>query len=120
VSISYIRQCVNLTSVDDRYEQVEGTARTGTDMALPTSWTTEDVESWLMVHAAAVSAGVVVDTDTDLFAQGFDRYVEGQLRFVFVLSHSIRSVSLRRSLKTASSPPLAHLQITTYRRQHCG
>ncbi|KAG1821117.1 acetyl-CoA synthetase-like protein [Suillus subaureus] len=54
------------------YEKVEGSARAGIDVPLPTSWTAEDVEGWLKVHAAAVNADKAVDPDTDLFAQGFD------------------------------------------------
>lgn len=73
----YIRQYAKLTSVGNSYEQAEGSAGTGTDVILPTSWTTENVESWLIVHATAVNAGVAVHPDTDLFAQGFDRCVEG-------------------------------------------
>ncbi|KAG2133342.1 putative aminoadipate reductase [Suillus clintonianus] len=53
------------------YDKVEG-GRTGIDVPLPTNWTTEDVESWLMVHSASVNAGKAVDPDTDFFAQGFD------------------------------------------------
>ena len=81
----YIRQYPNLTSVGNSYEQAEGSAGTRTDVLLPTSWTTKNVENWLIVHAMAVNAGVVVDPDTDLFVQGFDRCVEGYLRFVVVL-----------------------------------
>jgi len=57
----------------DRYEQVEGSTRAGIDVPLPTNWTAEDVESWLMVHAAAVNADRAVDPEADLFALGFDR-----------------------------------------------
>ncbi|OJA13311.1 hypothetical protein AZE42_09976 [Rhizopogon vesiculosus] len=55
------------------YEKVEGSAKSGIDVPLPRSWTAEDVESWLMIHAAAANAGKAVDCHTDLFAQGFDR-----------------------------------------------
>ncbi|KAG1835183.1 putative aminoadipate reductase [Suillus variegatus] len=54
------------------YEKVEGSARAGIDVPLPTSWTAEDVEGWLKVHAAAVNADKEVDPDADLFTQGFD------------------------------------------------
>ncbi|KAG2361463.1 putative aminoadipate reductase [Suillus spraguei] len=54
------------------YETVEGSARAGIDVPLPASWTTEDVEEWLRVHATAVNADKAVDPDADLFAQGFD------------------------------------------------
>ncbi|KAG2145295.1 putative aminoadipate reductase [Suillus bovinus] len=54
------------------YEKVEGSVRAGTDVPLPTSWTAEDVEGWLKVHAAAVNADKAVDPEADLFAQGFD------------------------------------------------
>ncbi|KAG1835273.1 putative aminoadipate reductase [Suillus variegatus] len=54
------------------YETVEGSARAGIDVPLPTSWTAEDVKAWLKVHATAVNAEKAVDPDVDLFAQGFD------------------------------------------------
>ncbi|KAG2361461.1 putative aminoadipate reductase, partial [Suillus spraguei] len=54
------------------YETVEGSTRAGLDVPLPTSWTTEDVEEWFRVHAAAVNADKAVNPDADLFAQGFD------------------------------------------------
>ncbi|KAG1870690.1 putative aminoadipate reductase [Suillus subalutaceus] len=54
------------------YEKVEGSTRAGIDVPLPTSWTAEDIEKWLKIHAAAVNADKAVDPDTDLFAQGFD------------------------------------------------
>ncbi|KAG2119415.1 putative aminoadipate reductase [Suillus clintonianus] len=54
------------------YEKVEGSTRAGIDVPLPTNWTADNVESWLMVHAAAVNAANTVDPDTDFFAQGFD------------------------------------------------
>ena len=106
----YIRRHPNLTLVGNSYEHAEGSAGTGTDVLLPTSWTTENVESWLIVHAMAVNAGVVVDPDTDLFVQGFDRYVEVHLRFVVVLRSqhavSISATFLRNrivaSLKSSS------------------
>ena len=57
----------------DRYEKVEVSTGLGIDVSLPTNWTVEAVESWLMVHAGAVNAGKAVDPDADFFAQGFDR-----------------------------------------------
>ncbi|KAG2093538.1 putative aminoadipate reductase [Suillus discolor] len=54
------------------YEKVESSARAGIDVPLPTSWTAEEVEGWLKVHAAAVNADKEVDPDADLFTQGFD------------------------------------------------
>jgi thioester reductase-like protein/acyl-CoA synthetase (AMP-forming)/AMP-acid ligase II len=58
--------------IDTLYQTVEGSAKAGNDVPLPTSWTAEDVEEWLKVHAAAVNADKAVDPDADLFAQGFD------------------------------------------------
>ncbi|OJA12694.1 hypothetical protein AZE42_10100 [Rhizopogon vesiculosus] len=60
--------------MDDRYETVENSTDAGTDVPLPLNWTVEYVKSWLMVHAAAANAGKAVDPETDLFAQGFDRW----------------------------------------------
>ncbi|KAG2050383.1 putative aminoadipate reductase [Suillus hirtellus] len=54
------------------YEKVAGSTRAGIDVPLPTSWTAEDVERWLMVYAAVVNADKEVDPDRDLFTQGFD------------------------------------------------
>ncbi|KAG1853273.1 putative aminoadipate reductase [Suillus tomentosus] len=54
------------------YEKVEGSTRIAIDIPLPTSWTAEDVEGWLKVHAATVNADKEVDPDADLFTQGFD------------------------------------------------
>jgi len=75
----------------NRYEKVEGSTRAGIDVPLPTSWTPEDVEGWLSVHAAAVNDNKAVDPDTDLFSQGFDRWVENQSRLVICL---LRTFSL--------------------------
>ncbi|KAG0691850.1 putative aminoadipate reductase [Suillus ampliporus] len=47
------------------YEKVEGSTRAGIDVPLPTNWIADDVENWLMVHAAAVNADKAVDPDTD-------------------------------------------------------
>ena len=57
----------------DRYDRMESSGISGTDVSLPTNWTAEDVESWLMIHVAAVNGNTTVDPDADLFAQGFDR-----------------------------------------------
>ncbi|OJA09801.1 hypothetical protein AZE42_09532, partial [Rhizopogon vesiculosus] len=54
------------------YEKVEGSTMVGVGVPLPTNWTVEETESWLMVHVVAVNAGKAVHPDTDLFAQGFD------------------------------------------------
>jgi hypothetical protein len=83
--ITYIRQCVGLTFVGNRYEKVDGSTRAGLGVSLPTNWTVEVVESWLMVHAVAVNAGKAVHPDTDLFAQDFDMWVECESRFALCL-----------------------------------
>jgi hypothetical protein len=69
---TYLPFC-QLELMGDSYEKVEGSTRIGIDIPLPTSWTAEDVEGWLKVHAAAVNADKEVDPDADLFTQGFDR-----------------------------------------------
>ena len=74
--------------MDDRYEKVEGSARAGIDVPLPTNWTVKEVENWLMVHAVAVNAGKAVHPGTDLFAQGFDRWVQGKSRLALHLLHT--------------------------------
>ncbi|OAX31791.1 putative aminoadipate reductase [Rhizopogon vinicolor AM-OR11-026] len=58
--------------INTLYETVESSTDTGIHVPLPSNWTVEDVESWLMVHAAAANGGKAVDPETDLFAQGFD------------------------------------------------
>jgi hypothetical protein len=63
----------------DRYEKVESSTRAGIDVPLPMNWTVESVEHWLMVHAAAANADKTVDPETDLFAQGFDRWASADL-----------------------------------------
>jgi len=61
-----------------RYDRMESNGISGSDVSLPTNWTAEDVESWLMIHVAAVNDNTTVDPDADLFAQGFDRWVDGK------------------------------------------
>lgn len=51
-----------MTFIGDRYEKVEGSTRAGINVPLLTNWTTDDVESWLMIHVAAVNTANVADT----------------------------------------------------------
>ncbi|KAG2060872.1 putative aminoadipate reductase [Suillus hirtellus] len=82
------------------YETVEGSARAGIDVPLPTSWTAEDVEAWLKVHATAVNAERAVDPGVDLFAQGFD-----SLSATFLKNRIIGSLSSSsdRDVKVSAS-----------------
>ncbi|KAG2117013.1 putative aminoadipate reductase [Suillus discolor] len=82
------------------YEKVEGSTRAGIDVPLPTSWTAEDVEEWLKVHAAAVNADKEVDPDADLFTQGFD-----SISATFLKNRIIRSLSSssNRDLQASAS-----------------
>ncbi|KAG2039416.1 hypothetical protein BDR03DRAFT_1009041 [Suillus americanus] len=52
----------SMTFIGDRYEKVEGSTRAGINVPLLTNWTTDDVESWLMIHVAAVNTANVADT----------------------------------------------------------
>jgi len=81
-----------LTFMGDRYEAVESSTDAGIHVPLPSSWTVEDVKSWLMVHAAAANAGKAVDPETDLFAQGFDRWVEGESSLIAPLTPHTQSL----------------------------
>ncbi|OJA12944.1 hypothetical protein AZE42_10233 [Rhizopogon vesiculosus] len=82
------------------YETAEGSAKAGIDVPLPRSWTAEDVESWLLIHAAAANAGKAVDCHTDLFAQGFD-----SLSATFLKNRIIGSLSSSsdRNVQASSS-----------------
>ncbi|KAG1799974.1 putative aminoadipate reductase, partial [Suillus variegatus] len=73
------------------YEKVEGSTRAGIDVPLPTNWTAEDVERWLMVHTAAVNADKEVDPDADFFTQGFDSLSATFLKNLIIGSFSSSS-----------------------------
>ncbi|KAI6017887.1 putative aminoadipate reductase [Pisolithus marmoratus] len=60
------------SEINALYESVEASATAGMDVSLPSEWTTENVEDWLMVHAAAVNSNGPVNPGIDLFEQGFD------------------------------------------------
>jgi hypothetical protein len=75
-----------LTSTGNRYDKVESSTRAGIEVPLPTSWSAEHVESWLMVHAIAANSDKTVNPDADLFAQGFDRWAEGASALVAQLT----------------------------------
>lgn len=60
---------------------MEASAKAGTDVPLPLTWSQIEVESWLLVHATAVNAGKPIEIDTDVFEQGFDRFTF----FIFVM-----------------------------------
>ncbi|KAG2347280.1 acetyl-CoA synthetase-like protein [Suillus weaverae] len=81
------------------YDKVEG-GRTGIDVPLPTNWTVEDVEDWLMNHVVSVNAGKVVDPDTDFFAQGFD-----SLSATFLRSRIISSLRSSPDRDVQASAP---------------
>ncbi|OJA09504.1 hypothetical protein AZE42_10661 [Rhizopogon vesiculosus] len=71
------------------YETVESSTDAGIHVSLPSNWTVENVKSWLMVHAVAANASKAIDPETDLFAQGFDRWVEGESSLIApLISHT--------------------------------
>ncbi|KAG1819054.1 uncharacterized protein BJ212DRAFT_1567944 [Suillus subaureus] len=84
------------------YDKVEG-GRTGIVVPLPTNWTVEDVESWLMLLAVSVNAGKAVDPDTDFFAQGFD-----SLSATFLRSQIISSLRSSSDRNVQASAPQIH------------
>ncbi|KAG1869467.1 hypothetical protein DFJ58DRAFT_723325 [Suillus subalutaceus] len=94
--ISYICQCAKMTFIGDRYEKVDGSTTAGSNVSLLTNWTTDDVESWLMVHAIAVNAANVADP--------------------FVLK--ALTVCLRHLSETASLISSGRLWIVTSRHQY--
>ncbi|KAG6847388.1 hypothetical protein H0H93_008505, partial [Arthromyces matolae] len=53
------------------YATVEESAK-GEDVSPPKSWGKDDVESWLLHHAADIHSGKEFDVSKDLFEQGFD------------------------------------------------
>ncbi|KAI5990800.1 putative aminoadipate reductase [Pisolithus marmoratus] len=60
------------SEINALYESVEASATAGIEVSLPSEWTAPEVQSWLMIHAAAVNSNEPVNPDMDLFEQGFD------------------------------------------------
>ncbi|EGO20261.1 hypothetical protein SERLADRAFT_477663 [Serpula lacrymans var. lacrymans S7.9] len=58
--------------INNLYDTVEESTRAGNDVPLPKSWTEEELQGWLMAHAAIVNADREVDPEADFFEQGFD------------------------------------------------
>lgn len=57
-----------------RYETVEASAQSVSDVEPPATWGATDVEAWLASQAADINSAHTLDPDADLFSQGFDRY----------------------------------------------
>lgn len=57
-----------------RYEQIEESTD-AKGVAPPEAWTPQQVEAWLVQLAASINSGKTPSPSTDLFEQGFDRYI---------------------------------------------
>ena len=55
------------------YDTVEASSAAPDGLVGPSAWTSEDLEKWLLEHAATISPIGRIDPHADLFAQGFDR-----------------------------------------------
>jgi thioester reductase-like protein len=58
--------------IDALYDTVEASAKATEDIEPPKSWSSSDLESWLVAHTADIHSGKTVDVEADLFEQGFD------------------------------------------------
>ncbi|KIJ09827.1 hypothetical protein PAXINDRAFT_17112 [Paxillus involutus ATCC 200175] len=71
------------TEIDALYNAVEATFQPPDGSAVPSAWTSEVLEEWLMGHATVVVLGRSINPGTDLFIQGFDSlsvtYLRNQL-----------------------------------------
>lgn len=54
-------------------------------IALPPTWTVNDLEAWLLSQATLVAGGKVISMSVDVFDQGFDRLASLRLQRIFVL-----------------------------------
>ena len=57
-----------------RYETVQE-SKEDNGILPPPEWSFEQTEAWLLQHAASINNGVSPMPTTDLFEQGFDRFV---------------------------------------------
>lgn len=53
---------------------VESSMKSSQKILSPSSWSAEQLEGWLLQHAAEINPGRELRLDGDLFDQGFDRY----------------------------------------------
>ncbi|KAH7890585.1 acetyl-CoA synthetase-like protein [Phlebopus sp. FC_14] len=68
------------SEIDALYNLVEGTSQSPFSSGGPSAWTTEALESWLTKHASAISSGRHIDSNIDVFSQGFDSLSATYLR----------------------------------------
>ncbi|KAJ6487165.1 putative aminoadipate reductase [Mycena vitilis] len=75
--------------IEELYETIEASGNTASDIKPPLSWTVEDLEDWLQIHATLV-ADTEISGGHDLFEQGFDSLNETflRLRIVAALKNS--------------------------------
>ncbi|KAJ7636277.1 putative aminoadipate reductase [Roridomyces roridus] len=60
------------TEIDTLYERIEAASATGSDTSPPPSWTSENLEPWLVEHASSLASKPVLGGTRDIFEQGFD------------------------------------------------
>lgn len=60
---------------DSRYQTLEDSTD-ARGISPPRSWCPEDVEDWLLSHAASLNEGVAPPPDSEIFLHGFDRWAE--------------------------------------------
>ncbi|THG96855.1 hypothetical protein EW026_g5054 [Hermanssonia centrifuga] len=65
----------------------------GSTLSSPTSWTVEDIETWLLALTASVNNGQPLLAAVDIFEQGLD-----SLHVTFIRNHIISALRLSRNL----------------------
>ena len=58
----------------ERYRTVENSENPG-GLVPPLSWTADDIEAWLLDQAFSVAGGKTIFPDSNIFDEGFDRFV---------------------------------------------
>ncbi|KAK2461112.1 hypothetical protein APHAL10511_006891 [Amanita phalloides] len=62
------------------YDTVEASSEAPDGLSGPSAWTREEIEKWLLDHAATINPNDHIDPHDDLFAQGFDSLSATYLR----------------------------------------
>ncbi|KIJ59312.1 hypothetical protein HYDPIDRAFT_33310 [Hydnomerulius pinastri MD-312] len=68
------------SEIDILYNVVEASSRSPSGSVGPSAWTKQALEEWLTAQACAINSGRSIDSDADLFAQGFDSLSVTHLR----------------------------------------
>ncbi|KAJ7633420.1 acetyl-CoA synthetase-like protein [Mycena polygramma] len=98
--------------IEELYETIETSAKAGSDVEPPSSWTSPDLEPWLKTHATLV-AGRDIHGGRDLFDQGLDSLNATflRLRIVGALQNSEDDVAKAASQKISQNFIYAHPSI---------